>query len=139
MRSHLFISLWGGILMCINSHGQVSQEYPKDQVFLDTLCLFAVDSLEHRIGFWSIADTMPYLYKSFKYLGPKSMHILKPWTQDPFFICNYPQEPLIPGMVYKIKICMTAHPGIFRKRLGFNFEDGCSVPFVISGEFTLKD
>jgi hypothetical protein len=110
----------------------------KTTTYKDTIYELAFDSLMHRLGAWSIADTMPYVIKSFKYLGQEPGIIENVWTSDPFFICEYPKEPLLPGHVYEYKICMFEFVGRFHKTLGFNLTGQRRIMLYLIGEFIAK-
>ncbi len=97
-------------------HGKATESF--------LLELSNLDSLPHSIGY------------NFIYDGPDSVSILRAWTNDPHYICQYPEGILKKGKVYFFKICFarTNAPGLFSKNMGFYLSNGAIVTFVVTGK-----
>lgn len=65
--------------------------------------------------------------------------IVRAFTGDPHFICNYPREPLQTDSVYTFTICMARRVGPLNKTMGFNFSNGKRVFFRLKGNTVKRD
>jgi hypothetical protein len=76
------------------------------------------------------------LKKYFKYIGPDTIFITRSWTNDPHYICEYPQGVLEQGKIYSFTICLTfiKARGRFEKTMGFYLNNKRIIPFVFKGE-----
>ena len=103
---------------------------PPNIAFKDTMYGFATDSFAHNIG--DVPETFNHLYKYFKYTGKDSVYITRAWTGDPHYICEYPNEALLPGKIYRFKVCfwMVSRFGSMHKRMGFNLSDGSIISYT---------
>lgn len=101
-------------------------------VFADTLGTIVTDFFVHDFG---KIDHLPNRFvKYFKYIGKEPGVIVRTWTGDPHYICNYPQEPLFYGKIYAITICFSDRKGGMNKLMGFNLSDGQVIKFNFKGE-----
>lgn len=102
-------------------------------IFADTLNNFVTDSLIHDIGL--VPQNIARLTKYFKYTGTEGTYIEKAWTGDPHYICEYPQEELIPGKIYSFEVCfcMINRPGNFSRYMGFYLSNGSIITFLFKG------
>lgn len=106
-------------------------------VFRDTIFNLAFDSLKHNFGEINPETESKYLVKHFKYKGHKPLRIVKAWTGDPHYICDYPKEDLIPNKVYSFKVCFShkGREGIMNKQMGFDLSDGNRVFMQFTAEY----
>jgi len=103
-------------------------------LFLDTMFNIVTDSFANNMGRVTSFDKR--LIKYFKYIGNDTVSIVRTWTGDPHFICEYPHEPLIKNQIYSIEICFsfTGNKGTFNKTMGFNLTNGDIIIFRFKGE-----
>lgn len=106
-------------------------------VFKDTVYNLAFDSLKHDFGVFNSETAKRRLLKHFKYLGSEPLRIVKAWTGDPHYICDYPKEELIPNKIYTFTICFShkGREGIMNKQMGFDLSDGNRVFMRFTGEY----
>jgi hypothetical protein len=126
-------------VIAITARPQAVQKKPvqkavRVKVFRDTVYDFAVDSLHHNMGRVNIHYRR--LTKTFKYLGETPGLIREAWTGDPYFICEYPREPLMPGREYQFTVCFAfgGGGGRFQKQMGFVLQDEKIIAFTFTGE-----
>ena len=117
------------------SKGQAVDSIPT--VFKDTVYNLAFDSLKHNCGQINPEADSKYLVKHFKYIGKEPLRIIKAWTGDPHFICDYPKEDLIPDKVYSFKVCFShkGREGKMHKQMGFDLSDGNRVFMLFTGNY----
>jgi len=108
-------------------------------IFRDTIFEFAFDSLSNNLG---EITTMNFNQKSrivkhFKYLGSDTVFILKAWTTDPHYICDYPKTRLIPNQIYSFKVCFyhQSHGGSMNKSMGFIISNGQNILMRFKGRY----
>ena len=106
-------------------------------VFKDTVFNIAFDSIFHNLG--NIIPTYEHnrLVKHFKYIGTKPILITKVWTSDPHFICDFPNEPLVPNKIYSFTVCFChqGRQGNMTKVMGFELSDGNRISFQFTGKY----
>jgi hypothetical protein len=102
-------------------------------IFADTVNNFVTDSLTHNLGF--VPQNCAKLTKYFKYIGKDEISIVKCWTGDPHFICEFPKEKLIPGKIYSFEVCFYQinRPGRFNKAMGFKLSNDSLIAFRFEG------
>lgn len=122
------------LVLLLNSivvlYGQkTTTENPNSIEFKDTLFSIVTDSLSHNLG--DIPAVNNKLVKYFKYIGKESVSIVKAWTSDPHFICEYPIEPLVIGKIYSLTVCFSNNGrlGHFNKVMGFDLSSGERISF----------
>jgi hypothetical protein len=122
------------LVLLLNSivvlYGQkTTTENPNSIEFKDTLFSIVTDSLSHNLG--DIPAVNNKLVKYFKYIGKESVCIVKAWTSDPHFICEYPNEPLVIGKIYSFSVCFSnnGRVGHFNKVMGFDLSSGERISF----------
>jgi len=111
-------------------YGQKTTTFePNSIVFKDTTFSIVTDSLSHDLG--DIPAINNKLVKWFKYIGKEPVIIVKAWTNDPHFICEYPNEPLINGNIYSFTVCFSNHGRVGRldKLMGFYLSSGERISF----------
>jgi hypothetical protein len=106
-------------------------------VFKDTVYNLAFDSLKHDFGFLNAETANRRLVKHFKYLGSEPLRIVKAWTGDPHYICDYPKEELIPNKIYAYTVCFShkGRKGPMHKQMGFDLSDGNRVFMLFKGNY----
>ena len=111
--------------------------YCNGQTFRDTVGEFVFDSLKHDLGKIKLEDNPRYIIKYFKYIGKDTAKITKAYTSDPHYICKWPVEDLLPGMVYSYTICISPqrYIGLWNKHMGFVFSDGTTMMIDLRGEY----
>jgi hypothetical protein len=101
--------------------------------FSDTVYDFAFDSLRHNMGYVNPGHSR--LEKKFKYLGHAPAGILRAWTGDPHFICEFPNTPLLPGREYSFTVCFSfSGRGPFYRQMGFVLRDESIITLTFCGE-----
>jgi hypothetical protein len=126
------------VLICFFSKEALGQNpVQEDILFKDTAYNIAFDSLKHNFGKINPETQSRYLIKHFKYLGTEPLSIKKAWTNDPYYICDYPKEELIPNKIYAFTICFShkGRVGIMNKQMGFDLSDGNRVFMRFTGEY----
>ncbi len=111
--------------------------------FKDTIDVLAFDSATHILPSVTIHQGNFSIVKHFKNIGHHPVFIESTYTTDPHFICNYPQEPIMPGKTYAFKICFTFGSGSafnyhWRKTMGFVLSDSTRIPLQFEGEVMAK-
>jgi len=108
-----------------------------NMTFKDTVFNFAFDSIAHNLGNIVPTNENNRLVKYFKYIGKEPIVITRAWTGDPHFICEYPQEPLIPNKIYSFTICFwhQDRQGKMAKVMGFDLSDGNRISFMFTGTY----
>ncbi|MEI6349085.1 MAG: hypothetical protein WCP69_14150 [Bacteroidota bacterium] len=108
---------------------KTTTDNPNSIVFKDTLFSIVTDLLNHNLG--DIPAVNNKLVKYFKYIGKESVCIVKAWTSDPHFICEYPIEPLVIGKIYSFTVCFSnnGRVGHFNKVMGFDLSSGERIYF----------
>lgn len=106
---------------------------PNSIVFKDTTFSIVTDSLSHDLG--DIPALNNELIKWFKYIGKEPAVIVKAWTNDPHFICEYPKGPLIKGKIYTFTVCFCnqGRLGKLNKEMGFYLSTGERISFIFKG------
>jgi hypothetical protein len=108
--------------------------------FRDTISNIVVDSLTHNLG--QIVPTNNYnrLVKYFKYIGTEPVYVVRVWTSDPHYICQYPTEILIPNKVYSFTTCFAHHgrQGKMKKIMGLDLSDGTTISLKFTGTYIPK-
>ena len=106
--------------------------------FRDTIYDFVFDSLKHDLGAIDAAAYHSQLTKYFKYIGKAPITITRAWTGDPHFICQFPNEPLIPNQIYPFTICFShkGRVGTMSKQMGFELSDGRRITLQFKGHYT---
>ena len=125
------------IVLLLNTFSASAQdELNEEIVFKDTVYNLAFDSLKHDFGKINPDKVGKYLVKHFKYIGTVPLKIVRAWTGDPHFICNFPKEELIPNKVYTYTICFShkGRAGNMHKQMGFDLSDGNRVFMLFKGE-----
>ncbi len=114
-----------------------AQKGGKAQV--DTLHGTGTESFQYDLG--NVPMTNFTLVKYFVYTGPANVSIARTWTNDPHYICKYPEGPLAKGTKYSFSICFanTNKTGVFDKSMGFAFSNGSQVKFVFKGTTMAAD
>ncbi|MGQ0740290.1 MAG: hypothetical protein ACT4OJ_14655 [Bacteroidota bacterium] len=109
-----------------------------EKIFADTLQGIATGSFSHDLG--NVPMQNNKLIKSFIYTGDDTVYILRTWTGDPHFICDYPKGPMVKGNIYLFTVCFwhEGRPGIFHKTMGFNLSNGKTIAFVFKGNVLKK-
>jgi len=129
------------IILILNAYSASAQhELNKEIVFKDTVLNLAFDSLKHDLGKINPDKVGKYLVKHFKYIGTEPLKIVRAWTGDPHYICDYPEEELIPNKVYTYTICFShkGKAGKMHKQMGFDLSNGKRVFMLIKGEYILQ-
>lgn len=106
---------------------------PNGLIFGDTSALFVCDSFQNNMGL--VNPDNSHFSKAIKYIGPDSIFIVKSYTNDPHFICEYPKGPLTSGHVYLVKFCFFHKNGVgvFNKNMGFILSNNEKVKFRFRG------
>ena len=77
--------------------------------------------------------------KPFKYIGNDKVFIEAATTQDPHYICEYPNEPLEKEKIYYLKICFAfGSIGSFQKRMYLHLSNGKLITLTYQGEIKWK-
>jgi hypothetical protein len=99
----------------------------------DTSFSFVTDSFNHNLGKVRWIDTT--ITKYFRYIGTDTAIIVQTFTSDPYFICEWPKDKLIPGEVYSFKVCFnfTGKTASFNKAMGFQLANGEKITYTFSG------
>lgn len=107
-------------------------------VFKDTIFDFAFDSLNCQMLDMSPKNTR--LAKTFKYLGNDTVFIRRAWTNDPHFICKFPNEPLQKGKIYTFDVCFAfeGREGPFNKAMGFELSNDKVITMRFFGTMAKK-
>jgi hypothetical protein len=103
------------------------------KIFADTLQDIATDSFSHDLG--NIPMLNNKLNKSFIYTGMDTVFIIRTWTGDPHYICEYPKGPIVKGKFYFFTVCFwnEGRPGLFHKTMGFELSNGKRIAFIFKG------
>ena len=106
-------------------------------VFRDTVYNIAFDSLSNDLGNIIPSNAHNRFIKHFKYIGTDSIRIAAAWTSDPHFICEYPQEYLVPGKIYSCTVCFwhEERQGVMHKTMGFDLSDANRITFTFTGKY----
>ena len=101
--------------------------------FRDTIYDFAFDSLTCNMV--NMPQRHMIITKKFKYLGHDEIEIIRAWTGDPHFICDYPKEPLKKGKIYTFNICFhfKDRKVPFNKEMGFDLSNKRRIDFTFFG------
>ncbi|MBC7865307.1 MAG: DUF1573 domain-containing protein [Bacteroidia bacterium] len=112
----------------------------KSIIFRDTLFQFVTDSFNHNLG------TIPSSYKNklvkhFKYVGEEPAIIIRAWTHDPHYICEWPKEPLEKNKIYSFTVCFffEGRNGSFEKQMGFDLTNGKKITYKFCGTIKQKN
>ena len=118
---------------------RISLDSNQLHVFRDTIFDFAFDSLTCNMVNMSPINTR--VTKKFKYLGNDMVFIKYPWTNDPHYICNYPNMPLLKGKIYTFDICFAFmnSEGPFNKFMGFNLSNDIVIWMYFFGSVAKKE
>ncbi len=126
------------IILTFNGYGQnkkYDSSLPREGnvEFKDTLLSMVTDSFVTNLG--NRPDTNLKLTKYFKYLGKDAPFIIRAWTGDPHYICEYPKHGLIKDKIYSMKICFAfKHKrGLFSKDMGLVLSNGDRIVFRFKG------
>lgn len=128
------VLLVGALSFCFCSVAQKEHGNVNDVstiLFRDTVEQLAFDSATTRL--YGMEKGTFRLVKYFKYVGDTPVVITKAWTGDPHYICNYPNEPLMPGEIYSFKTCFSFYPGLFHKLMGFELSNGKRITLIYKG------
>lgn len=130
MKKTIVLYIFSLLSLLCRSQEKLEDSNPKI-IFKDTLNNFVYDSISNNLGNLPITNTNSRLIKHFKYIGKEKVCIVKAWTGDPHFICEYPTDLLIPNKIYSYTICfynLGMSPNM-SKVMGFKFSDESLVSF----------
>jgi hypothetical protein len=107
-------------------------------IFHDTLHHIVTDSFSNDLG--NIPMVNSQMVKYFKYTGKRPIKIIRTWTGDPHYICDYPKGLLHPRKTYSFTVCFYHfnHPGVFNTDMGFILSDGENITFRFRGYVQFK-
>ena len=130
-------------LVSLTSNGQskkaASTQVSSDNIiFKDTLFNIAFDSITHNLGLIEPTNKNNRVVQHFKYVGTDTIFIARAWTGDPHYICEYPNEPLVPDTIYSYTICFwhKGRQGRMNKRMGFLLSNGNRIILKFKGEYS---
>ncbi len=111
----------------------------EERIYADTLQDIATDSFSHDLG--NIPMVNNKLTKPFIYTGTDTLFIIRTWTGDPHYICEYPKEAIVKGKTYAFTVCFwnEGRPGLFNKTMGFELSNGKRIVFVFKGQVLRKE
>jgi hypothetical protein len=138
MRLLFFISIFAPVVAFGQSGKAVNAGLDTTQiVFRDTVFNFAFDSIYHNLGDIPPVNENNYLVKYFKYVGKEPITISRAWTEDPHYICRYPNEALVPGKIYSFTVCFwhKGKQGNMSKVMGFYLPDGNRIMLRFRGAY----
>ncbi len=117
---------------------KVDNSRPDTVVFRDTIHFVVADSFAHHFG--NIPPVNQRLTKYLKYIGQDTVVIVRTWTSDPHFICDYTRTPLTYGTVFPITFCFyfQGRGYGFHKVMGFDLSNGSVISFKFQGNIEEK-
>ncbi|MFM2269245.1 MAG: hypothetical protein RL757_2686 [Bacteroidota bacterium] len=139
MRFFLLIFLFLAIESAtLGQQKKVDNSRPDTIVFRDTIHFVVADSFAHDFG--NVPPINQRLTKYLKYIGHDTIIIVRAWTGDPHFICDYPRTPLTHGTVFPITFCFyfQSRSHLFRKVMGINLSNGNVISFKFQGNIEEK-
>jgi len=135
--------LIAGVLISIRPMAQTTRSDESttqviEATFRDTVFEFVFDSIQHDLGIIDPEHSSERIIKHFKYIGHSPITIARAWTGDPHFICQFPNEPLIPNQIYPFTICFShkGRVGTMSKQMGFELSDGRRITLQFKGHYT---
>ena len=134
------VSIHTGLLKIFVLCLWLSSPAQKDgRIYADTLQGIATDSFSHDLGNIPLVNNK--LTKPFIYTGTDTLFIIRPWTGDPHYICEYPEGPIVKGNIYLFTICFwnEGRPGLFHKTMGFELSNGKMIAFIFKGNVLKKE